>query len=189
MHHPRTLRMQCSARLGLTALRKKTETKALTAICPAPSAASRLLAMEEDDGTHLEPFATLIIISGPEPSVPAVPPLKPVAVIYCGSAFLSLFFFCLPSSPQVCGVPPEYCEYGPKETYEQCTAWQLKHCPELVPKLKEQAEKAEAERKAKAAEAAANGTVDPAAAEPAAAAKPKKKKKVCAIMQCTQQSE
>lgn len=81
---------------GQTALLKKAETKEVKAICPAPSAASQawlLLAMEEDDGTHLEPFATLIIISGPEPSVPAVPPLKPVTVIYCGSAFLSLFFF------------------------------------------------------------------------------------------------
>ena len=85
----------------------------------------------------------------------------------------------------VCGVPPEYCEYGPKETYEKCKEWQLKHCPELVPKLKEQAEKAEAERKAKAEAAAAAAKAEGKdeakegeTAPPAAAAKPKKKKKV-----------
>lgn len=82
----------------------------------------------------------------------------------------------------VCGVPPEYCEYGGKETYEKCKEWQLKHCPELVPKLKEQAEKAEAERKAKAEAAAAAAKAEgkePEPEAPAAAAKPKKKKKVC----------
>lgn len=90
--------------------------------------------------------------------------------------FALSFFFQLISL--VCGVPPEYCEWG--STFEQCKAWQLKNCPELVPQLKEQAEKAEAERKAKAeaakAEAAKDGVAPPA--EPAAAAKPKKKKKV-----------
>ena len=95
------------------------------------------------------------------------------------------------ASAAVCGVPPEYCEYG--STYEKCKEWQLKNCPELVPQLKEQAEKAEAERKAKAEAAAAakaEASKDGAKAgeegdgkpAPAAAAKPKKKKKVSVIV-------
>lgn len=113
----------------------------------------------------------------------------------CDGYLLRRFALLLLRSPNalVCGVPPEYCEYGPKETYEKCKEWTLKNCPELVPQLKEQAEKAEAERKAKAEAAAAaakaEGKDAPAEGEaPAAAAKPKKKKKVaslCSSCVCT----
>eukprot|EP00428_Durinskia_dybowskii_P050394 CAMPEP_0170321588 /NCGR_PEP_ID=MMETSP0116_2-20130129/61558_1 /TAXON_ID=400756 /ORGANISM="Durinskia baltica, Strain CSIRO CS-38" /LENGTH=56 /DNA_ID=CAMNT_0010574419 /DNA_START=1 /DNA_END=168 /DNA_ORIENTATION=- len=46
--------------------------------------------------------------------------LQPVEVIYCGK----------------CGIPPEYCEYGPDfETH--CNPWLKKNHPELHAKLKE----------------------------------------------------
>lgn len=46
--------------------------------------------------------------------------LKPVQVIYCGK----------------CGMPPEYCEYGP-DFESHCNPWLRKHHPELHAKLKE----------------------------------------------------
>jgi density-regulated protein len=46
--------------------------------------------------------------------------LKPVEVIYCGK----------------CGMPPEYCEYGP-DFESHCNPWLKKNHPELHTKLKE----------------------------------------------------
>ncbi|CAN0255726.1 unnamed protein product, partial [Hapterophycus canaliculatus] len=37
----------------------------------------------------------------------------PLTVVYCG----------------VCGLPPEYCEYG--STAEECRAWAEANCPEM----------------------------------------------------------
>jgi density-regulated protein DRP1 len=45
--------------------------------------------------------------------------LQPVQVIYCGK----------------CGMPPEYCEYGP-DFESHCNPWLKKHNPELHTKLK-----------------------------------------------------
>jgi len=42
---------------------------------------------------------------------------QPVNVIYCG----------------VCGMPAEYCEWGPN--YELCKPWLQQHCPQLHPNL------------------------------------------------------
>mmetsp|Transcript_30042 Transcript_30042/g.39528 ORF Transcript_30042/g.39528 Transcript_30042/m.39528 type:complete len:205 (-) Transcript_30042:472-1086(-) len=38
----------------------------------------------------------------------------PVEILYCG----------------VCGLPPEYCEFG--ENYEQCLPWIQENCPEIL---------------------------------------------------------
>jgi density-regulated protein DRP1 len=46
--------------------------------------------------------------------------LKPIQVIYCGK----------------CGMPPEYCEYGP-DFESHCNPWLKKNHPELHAKLKE----------------------------------------------------
>ncbi len=115
---------------------------------------------DDDDGRHrlLAPGRSSPD-AGEGPSVPAVPALKPVEVTYCGGtvSFLfrgagrvaSLVGVHFGHVASVCGVPPEYCEYGP--TFEQCKVWILKNCPELLPGLKEEAEKKEAEKKAAAA--------------------------------------
>jgi density-regulated protein DRP1 len=49
----------------------------------------------------------------------------------------------------VCGLPPEYCEFGPN--FEKCKPWILEHCPEVYPNLlnlkdDEGGEKAEGEK-------------------------------------------
>jgi len=38
-------------------------------------------------------------------------------VLYCG----------------VCGLPPEYCEFGPE--FEKCKPWIQTHCPEVYPAI------------------------------------------------------
>jgi len=43
----------------------------------------------------------------------------PPVIVYCG----------------VCGLPPEYCEFGPN--FEKCKPWLIQHCPDLYPQLKE----------------------------------------------------
>lgn len=51
--------------------------------------------------------------------------LQPLKVLYC----------------EVCGLPPEYCEFGPD--FEKCKPWLLQHAPGAYPELlKEQTEKA-----------------------------------------------
>lgn len=42
---------------------------------------------------------------------------QPVRVLYCG----------------VCGLPAEYCEFGPD--FERCKPWLLQHAPDLYPDL------------------------------------------------------
>jgi density-regulated protein len=37
----------------------------------------------------------------------------------------------------VCGLPPEYCEYGPD--FEKCKPWLKKNCPDLYPQLQDAA--------------------------------------------------
>ena len=44
--------------------------------------------------------------------------LEPTVVLYCGK----------------CGMPPEYCEYGP-DFESHCDPWLLKHHPEIHSKL------------------------------------------------------
>ena len=62
----------------------------------------------------------------------------PLDVFYCGGAA------CPPLPPHLplcaefacraaaCGLPPEYCEWGPK--YQVCRAWLEEHAPHLVDK-------------------------------------------------------
>jgi len=38
----------------------------------------------------------------------------------------------------VCGLPPEYCEFGP--SFEKCKPWLQEHCPDLYPNLNEDGE-------------------------------------------------
>jgi hypothetical protein len=35
----------------------------------------------------------------------------------------------------VCGLPAEYCEFGPN--FDKCKPWLLEHAPDLYPQLKE----------------------------------------------------
>jgi density-regulated protein DRP1 len=49
--------------------------------------------------------------------------IQGVKVIYCG----------------ICGLPPEYCEYGP--SYDKCKTWILENCRSTLPKLVEEIEK------------------------------------------------
>jgi len=39
----------------------------------------------------------------------------------------------------VCGLPPEYCEYGP--SFDKCKPWLIEHCPGLYPNLQEEEKK------------------------------------------------
>lgn len=42
---------------------------------------------------------------------------RPVRVLYCG----------------VCGLPAEYCEFGPD--FEKCKPWLIQHAPDVYPDL------------------------------------------------------
>ena len=57
--------------------------------------------MSEDD----EPIAAAAPVDSP----------FPLTVVYCG----------------ICGVPPEYCPYGPD--WERCRVWITDNCPDLMP--------------------------------------------------------
>lgn len=43
---------------------------------------------------------------------------------------------------QVCGLPAEYCEFGPD--FNRCKPWLIEHCPELYPELVKKEEGGEA---------------------------------------------
>jgi len=51
---------------------------------------------------------------------------KGKGIIYCG----------------VCGLPPEYCEFGP--SFEKCKPWLIENVPDLYPNLKDEDENKEA---------------------------------------------
>ncbi|KAK6941378.1 SUI1 domain [Dillenia turbinata] len=53
---------------------------------------------------------------------------EPVRVLYCG----------------VCGLPAEYCEFGPD--FEKCKPWLLQHAPDLYPDLVKDANAKEADK-------------------------------------------
>jgi density-regulated protein DRP1 len=50
-------------------------------------------------------------------NMPPKDPRYPLKVVYCG----------------VCGLPPEFCEYGPD--FEKCKPWLAQNCPNLYPDL------------------------------------------------------
>eukprot|EP01114_Cavostelium_apophysatum_P022397 TRINITY_DN808_c0_g1_i1.p1 TRINITY_DN808_c0_g1~~TRINITY_DN808_c0_g1_i1.p1 ORF type:complete len:208 (+),score=51.80 TRINITY_DN808_c0_g1_i1:26-625(+) len=80
-----------------------------------------------------------------------VPKLAPKKVLYCG----------------VCGLPPEYCEFGPN--FEKCKPWLMKNCPGLYPNLEEEEklkaeggeDKAEGEKEGKSSKRGGKGLVKP----------------------------
>ncbi|KAI5674369.1 hypothetical protein M9H77_14733 [Catharanthus roseus] len=53
---------------------------------------------------------------------------QPVSVLYCG----------------VCGLPAEYCEFGPD--FEKCKPWLIQNAPDLYPDLLKEAEAKEADK-------------------------------------------
>ncbi|KAL3535610.1 hypothetical protein ACH5RR_004071 [Cinchona calisaya] len=53
---------------------------------------------------------------------------QPVQVVYCG----------------VCGLPPEYCEFG--SDFEKCKPWLIQNAPDLYPDLLKEAEAKEADK-------------------------------------------
>ncbi|KAG1335430.1 translation machinery-associated protein 22 [Cocos nucifera] len=55
---------------------------------------------------------------------------QPVRVLYCG----------------VCGLPAEYCEFGPD--FERCKPWLRQHAPDLYPDLLKEATEKEADKAA-----------------------------------------
>eukprot|EP00002_Diphylleia_rotans_P017838 TRINITY_DN3460_c0_g1_i2.p1 TRINITY_DN3460_c0_g1~~TRINITY_DN3460_c0_g1_i2.p1 ORF type:complete len:140 (+),score=26.87 TRINITY_DN3460_c0_g1_i2:62-481(+) len=56
----------------------------------------------------------------------------------------------------VCGLPAEFCEYGP--SFEACKPWLIQHCPELYPHLVPAAPTQQPATAATDAEASAGGS-------------------------------
>ncbi|KAL6496524.1 hypothetical protein OROGR_029782 [Orobanche gracilis] len=53
---------------------------------------------------------------------------QPVQVLYCG----------------VCGLPPEYCEFGPD--FEKCKPWLVQNAPDIYPDLLKEAGEKDADK-------------------------------------------